>query len=69
MVASSSSIWASYKFNNPYKYMLHQLLFAFIGFLLMYICSKTDFKLYKKHANKILMFNILQIKNVIAPVR
>ena len=67
MVASSSSIWASYKFNNPYKYMLHQLLFAFIGFLLMYICSKTDFKLYKKHANKILIVSFILLILVLIP--
>ena len=67
MVASSSSIWASYKFNNPYKYMLHQLLFAFIGFLLMYICSKTDFKLYKKHANKILIASFILLILVLIP--
>ena len=28
MVASSSSIWAAYKFNNPNKYMIHQLIFC-----------------------------------------
>ena len=67
MVASSSSIWASYKFNNPYKYMLHQLLFAFIGFLLMYICSKTDFELYKKHANKILIGSFILLILVLIP--
>ena len=67
MVASSSSIWASYKFNNPYKYMLHQLLFAFIGFLLTYICSKTDFKLYKKHANKILIVSFILLILVLIP--
>lgn len=67
MVASSSSIWASYKFNNPYKYMLHQLLFAFIGFLLMYTCSKTDFKLYKKHANKILIVSFILLILVLIP--
>ena len=67
MVASSSSIWASYKFNNPYKYMLHQLLFAFIGFLLMYICSKTDFKIYKKHANKILIGSFILLILVLIP--
>lgn len=67
MVASSSSIWANYKFNNPYKYMFHQLLFAFIGFLLMYICSKTDFKLYKKHANKILIGSFILLILVLIP--
>ena len=67
MVASSSSIWASYKFNNPYKYMLHQLLFAFIGFLLMYICSKTDFNLYKTHANKILIGSFILLILVLIP--
>ena len=67
MIASSSSVWAAYKFNNPSKYMVHQLLFAFIGFLLMYICSKTDFNLYKKHANKILIGSFILLILVLIP--
>lgn len=67
MVASSSSVWASYKFNNPYKYMMHQLLFAFIGFVLMYICSKTDYKIYKENSNKILFVSFVLLILVLIP--
>lgn len=67
MVASSSSIWAAYKFNNPNKYMIHQLIFASIGFALMYICSKTDYRLYKHHANKILICSFILLILVLIP--
>lgn len=67
MVASSSSVWAAYKFNNPSKYMVHQLIFAIVGFVLMYVCSKTDYKLYKKHANKILIGSFILLILVLIP--
>lgn len=67
MVGSSSSVWAEYKFNNPYKYMLHQLLFAIIGFILMIICSKVDYNLYKKYANKILIGSFILLILVLIP--
>lgn len=67
MVASSSSVWAAYKFNNPNKYMIHQLIFASIGFALMYICSKTDYRLYKHHANKILICSFILLILVLIP--
>lgn len=67
MIGSSSNVWAEYKFNNPYKYMLHQLLFSIVGFILMFICSKIDFSLYKKYSNKILFVSFLLLILVLIP--
>ena len=67
MVSSSSSVWAEYKFNNPNKYMFHQLIFALIGFILMYICSKTNYKLYKQNSNKILIGSFILLILVLIP--
>ena len=45
MIYSASHIWALYKFNNFLKYAIFQLLFAGLGFILMKIISKIDYKI------------------------
>ncbi len=55
MIYSSSYVWAEYKFQNPYKFLIHQSLFAGVGFILLFILSKIDYKIYAKHANLILL--------------
>ena len=38
MIYSSSYIWASFKYNNPYKYVFNQGIFFIIGiFLSIYV--------------------------------
>lgn len=67
MITSSSSIWAEYKFNNPYKFTIHQSLFALVGVIIMMIVSKIDYKSYYKHANKILFISIILLILVLIP--
>ena len=55
MVYSSSSIWAEYKFDDPFKYVKNQGLFLIIGIIIMYIVSKIDYKKYYKYASKIFL--------------
>ena len=49
MVYSSSSIWAEYKFDDPFKYVKNQGLFLIIGIILMYFISKVDYKKYYQY--------------------
>jgi cell division protein FtsW len=67
MISSSSSIWAEYKYNNPYKYTIHQSIFACLGLILMIIFSKLDYKLLYKHANKLLILSIILLILVLIP--
>lgn len=67
MITSSSSIWAEYKFNNPYKFTIHQSLFALVGLIIMMIVSKIDYKSYYKHANKTLFISIILLILVLIP--
>ncbi len=67
MIYSASYVWAEYKFNDPFKYVRHQLLFFTIGIVLMYFISKTDYKLYYKKSNLILLISILLLILVIIP--
>lgn len=67
MITSSSSIWAEYKYNNPFKFTIHQSLFASIGLFMMLIVSKIDYNLYYKHANKILFTSVILLVLVLIP--
>lgn len=67
MIGSSSYVWAEYKFNNPYKFMIHQSIFAIIGFILMYITSKIDYKIYYQKANLILLISTILLILVLIP--
>ena len=53
MVYSSSSIWAEYKFNDPFKYVKNQGLFLIVGIIAMYMISKIDYRKYYRYSNKI----------------
>ena len=55
MIYSSSSIWAEYKFNDPYKFLKTQSIFLIIGYILIYIISKIPYKFYQKYSNIILI--------------
>lgn len=67
MVYSSSSIWASYKFNDPYKYLKMQSLFLIIGLIIMIVVSKIDYTYYLKKTNIILGVCFLLLILVLIP--
>ena len=67
MIYSSSFIWALYKFNNPFKYVINQGIFVIIGIIGMLIISKIDIKLYYKKANLILLVCIILLILVLIP--
>lgn len=67
MIYSSSNVWASYKFNDPYKYLKSQTIFLILGYFLIYFISKIPFNLYKKYSNKILFICIALLILVLIP--
>lgn len=67
MIYSSSYIWAEYKFNNPYKYLINQSIFLIIGIFLTYIISKIDYNFYKKKSNLIIGLCFLLLVLVLIP--
>ena len=42
MIYSASSIWAEYKFNDKFHYVIMQSIFFIIGLFLMILVSKID---------------------------
>jgi len=51
MIYSSSYIWAEYKFNNSFHYVINQGIFLIIGIILMIVVSKINYNNYYKYAN------------------
>ena len=67
MIYSSSNIWASFKFNNPYKYFINQFIFFIIGTIGMIFFSKIDYKIYKSKSNIILLICFILLTLVLIP--
>ena len=67
MIYSSSYIWAEYKFNNSFHYLIYQGLFTIIGIILMIILSKVNTNFYYKHATHFLIISIFLLILVLIP--
>ena len=67
MIYSSSSIWALYKFNDEFKYVKNQLLFAIVGIILVNLMSKINYNYYKKHSSLIFLISTLLLILVLIP--
>ena len=67
MIYSASSIWANYKFNDPFRYLKLQSIFVIIGIFLMLLVSKVDYKLYYDKANIILFICFILLILVLIP--
>jgi len=51
MIYSASYVWAEYKFDDAYKFLKSQGIFLLIGYVIMYIVSKIDYKKYYNKSN------------------
>ena len=67
MIYSSSHIWAEFKYNNPYKYLINQGIFFIVGIFLMLITSKIDYRIYKKKSNLIILVCFILLTLVLIP--
>ena len=67
MIYSSSCVWANYKFNNSYHYVINQFIFFLIGLFIMIIISKIDYKIYYKYSNMILFICFILLVLVLIP--
>jgi len=67
MIYSSSTIWAEYKFNDPYKFLKTQGIFLIIGYFIIYLISKINYKTYFKYSNIILISCLILLILVLIP--
>ena len=67
MIYSASSVWADYKFNDKYHYIIMQSIFFIIGIILMFFISKVPYKYYLKKSNLILFICFILLILVLIP--
>ena len=67
MIYSSSYIWAEYKFNDAFKYVKQQAIFALVGIFLIYLISNIDYKLYYDKAASIFIICVILLILVLIP--
>ncbi len=53
MVYSASMIWAEFKYNSKYYYLVRQALFLALGFVIFIFVKNVDYHFYLKWANLI----------------
>lgn len=67
MIYSASYVWAEYKFNNPFKFVINQGVFFIIGVIFMMIISKIDYKIYYHKSNLFFIVCLILLILVIIP--
>ena len=67
MIYSASYVWAEYKFDDPYKFLKTQTIFLFLGYIIMFIISKIDYRKYLKKSNLIFGVCFLLLILVLIP--
>ena len=67
MIYSASFVWAEYKFNNPYKFALSQMIFFIVGLFIIFIINKLDINILKDKANIILLSCFILLTLVLIP--
>ena len=67
MIYSASSIWAEYKYDDPFKYVKAQSAFFIIGLFLIFVISKINIDILHKRANLILLICFILLALVLIP--
>ncbi len=67
MVYSASSVWASYKFDDPFFFAKRQLLFAGLGIVAMFSIMNIDYWVWRKYALTILLLCFVLLIVVLIP--
>lgn len=67
MIYSSSNIWAEYKYDDAFKFLKAQSIFAILGIITMIIVSNIPYTIYKNKANLILSVCFILLILVLIP--
>jgi len=67
MIYSASYVWAEYKFNNPFKFVINQGIFFVIGVILMMIVSRINYEKYYEKSNFLLVCCFILLVLVLIP--
>ena len=67
MIYSASYVWAEYKFNNPFKFVINQGIFFIVGVILMMIVSHIKYDKYYERSNILLIGCLVLLVLVLIP--
>lgn len=67
MVYSSSCVWAQFKFQDTMFFLKRQFIFAFIGFIFMYLFSKINLEKIRKYNPILFWMGIVSLVLVLIP--
>ena len=67
MIYSASYVWAEYKFNNPFKFVINQGIFFVVGIFLMLIVSRINYDKYYDRSNFLLICCLVLLVLVLIP--
>ncbi|MDI6703356.1 MAG: putative lipid II flippase FtsW [bacterium] len=67
MVYSSSSIFASQRFNDPFYFLKRQIIWVFIGIALMLVCSRINYKVWQRYSFPLIICGIVLLILVFLP--
>lgn len=67
MIYSASSYNANLNYNNPYFYMIKQIIGAIAGFGAMFLCYKIDYHFFQKHKLIIIIASFVLLALVFIP--
>lgn len=67
MVYSSSRVWATFKFDDPYYFAKRQLIFALIGFAFLFLFSRIDLLKLRKYNKILFCIGIIALIVVLIP--
>ncbi len=68
MVASSSHVFALYKYGNSYYYIQRQAIFALIGIAIMIAIAFFDYHRFRKYAFPLLIISVILLIIVLIPI-
>jgi len=68
MVASSSHVFALYKYGDSYHYIKRQLFFAIVGIVIMFVSAFFDYHKFRKYAFPLLIIAVFLLILVLIPI-
>mgnify|MGYP000854507268 FL=1 len=67
MVYSSSSVWSLYRFEISYYYLRRQAIFAALGLVAMFLCSRFNYWNWRRFVQPVFWINFLLLILVLIP--
>ncbi len=67
MVASAGEVWGQFNYGNSFYFVERQAIFAGAGVLVMVLCSRFDYRLWREYSKPALMLAFLLLIAVLIP--